>query len=187
MRSAHPVRRVAVSMNGISVAYLMGVVNAAMVAVNAFGVNLNDTQRVAIAGLINASMILLKTSLVDGYVKNIGQEREFTSTKPDWMLQAEAAARLGMVECSRLASSSAAETATAAVITAAHAASPLHFMLSTDGLQVHSMGNHANTDASHKRSSLSDDDDGSEESATKRQCMVDEPVDESDDEHGSLV
>lgn len=45
-------------MNGISVAYLMGFVNAVMVTVNAFGVDLNDTQRVAIATLVNASLVL---------------------------------------------------------------------------------------------------------------------------------
>lgn len=58
MKRSHGVRRVAVNMNGIGVAYLMGVVNAAMVTVAAFGVDLNETQRVAVASLVNASLIL---------------------------------------------------------------------------------------------------------------------------------
>ncbi len=45
-------------MNGISVAYLMGFVNAALATVAAFGVNLNDVQRVAVASLVNASLVL---------------------------------------------------------------------------------------------------------------------------------
>lgn len=52
------VRRAAVSMNGIGVAYLIGFVNAVMATVNAFGINLNDTQRVAIVSLVNAALIL---------------------------------------------------------------------------------------------------------------------------------
>jgi len=58
VRQNRAVRKVAVTMNGIGVAYLMGVVNAAMVTVAAFGVNLNETQRVAVASLVNASLIL---------------------------------------------------------------------------------------------------------------------------------
>src|SRR5690348_7829405 len=58
MKRTHGVRRVAVSMNGIGVAYLMGVVNAGMVTVAAFGVDLNETQRVAVASFVNASLIL---------------------------------------------------------------------------------------------------------------------------------
>lgn len=58
VNKSHPVRRLAVNMNGISVAYLMGLINAVMVAVGAFGVNLNDTQRLAVAGLVNAALVL---------------------------------------------------------------------------------------------------------------------------------
>lgn len=58
MNRTHAVRRVAVSMNGISVAYLMGFTNAVLAAVAAFGVNLNDTQRVAVGALVNAALIL---------------------------------------------------------------------------------------------------------------------------------
>ena len=58
MKSQHAVRRVAVSMNGIGVAYLMGVVNAAVICAVSFGVHLNDTQISAIMGLVNAAMIL---------------------------------------------------------------------------------------------------------------------------------
>lgn len=58
MKSQHAVRRVAVNMNGISVAYLMGVVNAVLAAMVAFGVHLNDSQQVAVAGLVNAALIL---------------------------------------------------------------------------------------------------------------------------------
>lgn len=52
------VRKVAVTLNGISIAYVIGLVNAIMAAVNAFGLNLNDTQRVAIVGLVNAALVL---------------------------------------------------------------------------------------------------------------------------------
>lgn len=58
MKPAHPVRRIAVTMNGISVAYLMGVVNAALATIAAFGVNMNDTQRVAVAALVNSALVL---------------------------------------------------------------------------------------------------------------------------------
>lgn len=51
-------RKVAVTMNGISIAYVLGFVNAVLAAINAFGLNLNDTQRVAVVGLVNAGMVL---------------------------------------------------------------------------------------------------------------------------------
>lgn len=51
-------RRVAVTFNGISIAYVLGLVNAVMACVNAFGLDLNETQRVAVVGLVNAALIL---------------------------------------------------------------------------------------------------------------------------------
>lgn len=51
-------RRVAVTFNGISIAYVIGFVNACMAVVNAFGLHLDDTQRVAIVGLVNAALVL---------------------------------------------------------------------------------------------------------------------------------
>jgi hypothetical protein len=51
-------RRVAVTFNGISIAYVLGFVNAVMAVINAFGLNLNETQRVAVVGLVNAALIL---------------------------------------------------------------------------------------------------------------------------------
>lgn len=51
-------RKVAVTLNGISIAYVIGLVNSIMAVVNSFGLNLNDTQRVAIVGLVNAALVL---------------------------------------------------------------------------------------------------------------------------------
>lgn len=58
MKQTHPVRKLAVTMNGISVAYLMGFVNATLATVAAFGVHLDDVQRVAVAGLVNTALVL---------------------------------------------------------------------------------------------------------------------------------
>lgn len=52
------VRRIAVNFNGISIAYVIGLVNALMAVAMSFGINLNDTQRAAIVGLVNASLVL---------------------------------------------------------------------------------------------------------------------------------
>lgn len=54
MKRTHAVRRAAVNLNGISVAYFLAVVNSVMVTVGAFGVDLNAEQRVAVATLVNA-------------------------------------------------------------------------------------------------------------------------------------
>jgi hypothetical protein len=51
-------RQVALNLNGISIAYVIGFVNAVMSACMAFGLNMNDTQRVAIVGLVNAALVL---------------------------------------------------------------------------------------------------------------------------------
>lgn len=51
-------RSLAVNLNGISIAYLLGLTNAVLAVVAAFGVGLNATQRVAIVGLVNAVLIL---------------------------------------------------------------------------------------------------------------------------------
>lgn len=53
-----PIRKAAVTLNGITVAYLMGVVNAGLATMVAFGVDLNPTQTAALAGMVNASLIL---------------------------------------------------------------------------------------------------------------------------------
>lgn len=58
MRRNRPVRHAAVTMNGIGIAYFMGVVNAALAAVTAFGVNLNPVQQASLATLVNASIAL---------------------------------------------------------------------------------------------------------------------------------
>lgn len=58
MKAQHPVRRTAVNFNGITIAYLMGTVNAVLAALVAFGVHMNDSQQVAVAGLVNAALIL---------------------------------------------------------------------------------------------------------------------------------
>lgn len=51
-------RKIAVNLNGITIAYVMGLTNAVLVCVMAFGVQLNDTQRTAVAGLVNAALVL---------------------------------------------------------------------------------------------------------------------------------
>lgn len=51
-------RKIAVNLNGITIAYVMGLTNALLVCVMAFGVHLNDIQRTAIAGLVNAALVL---------------------------------------------------------------------------------------------------------------------------------
>jgi hypothetical protein len=55
---ARVVTRMAVNLNGVSIAYLMGFANATLAVVAAFGVNLNDTQRAAVSGLVNTALIL---------------------------------------------------------------------------------------------------------------------------------
>lgn len=45
-------------MNGISIAYMLGIVNSVMAVVGAFGLELTDTQRAAIVGLVNVSLML---------------------------------------------------------------------------------------------------------------------------------
>lgn len=51
------VRRAAVNLNGISVAYVMGFFNALFGLLVVFGVHLNDAQIGAITALLNASLI----------------------------------------------------------------------------------------------------------------------------------
>lgn len=51
-------RKIAVNLNGITIAYVMGLTNAVLVCVMAFGAQLNDTQRAAIGGLVNAALVL---------------------------------------------------------------------------------------------------------------------------------
>lgn len=47
------------TLNGISIAYVMGVVNAGLGLLLAFGVNLNDQQQSYIVTFVNACLILL--------------------------------------------------------------------------------------------------------------------------------
>lgn len=53
-----PMRKAAVTMNGITVAYMMGLVNAVLATLLAFGVNITVGEQAALAGLVNASLIL---------------------------------------------------------------------------------------------------------------------------------
>lgn len=53
-----PMRKAAVTMNGITVAYMMGVVNALLATLLSFGVDLNTVQQASIATLVNASLVL---------------------------------------------------------------------------------------------------------------------------------
>jgi len=52
------VRKAAVNLNGVSIAYIMGTVNAALALLVSFGVGLNNSQVASITALINAAMIL---------------------------------------------------------------------------------------------------------------------------------
>ena len=52
------VRSVAVNLNGISIAYVMGLVNAMFACLVAFGVGLTDQEIASVSALINAAMIL---------------------------------------------------------------------------------------------------------------------------------
>jgi hypothetical protein len=61
--------RLAVAMNASGVAYVMGVVNAALVAVTAFGVNITVEQQAAVVLVANAVLILavyLLSALANG-------------------------------------------------------------------------------------------------------------------------
>lgn len=50
--------KAAVTLNGISIAYVMGLVNALLACLLAFGVHLTDQEIAALATLINAAMVL---------------------------------------------------------------------------------------------------------------------------------
>lgn len=52
------VTKAAQSMNGITIAYVMGFTNAALACLGSFGINLSDTQQGSIAALVNAGLIL---------------------------------------------------------------------------------------------------------------------------------
>lgn len=52
------ITRAAVTLNGISIAYVMGLVNAAFACLVAFGVELSDQEIASVSALINASLIL---------------------------------------------------------------------------------------------------------------------------------
>jgi phosphotransferase system glucose/maltose/N-acetylglucosamine-specific IIC component len=53
------VKRVVVSLNGISIAYMMGVVNAALAMLLAFGITLTFPQQASIVTFVNAALVLL--------------------------------------------------------------------------------------------------------------------------------
>jgi hypothetical protein len=46
------------NLNGVAVAYAVGVTNAAMAMLFSFGVNINADQRTAIVGFVNAALVL---------------------------------------------------------------------------------------------------------------------------------
>lgn len=52
------ISKAAENLNGISIAYAMGLVNAAMACAIAFGVHMNDTQIAAVVGLVNTALVL---------------------------------------------------------------------------------------------------------------------------------
>jgi hypothetical protein len=59
-------------------------VNAVMSACMAFGLNMNDTQRVAIVGLVNAALVLaIHLSHRIGEVQSTGQIQEVAKHKMD--------------------------------------------------------------------------------------------------------
>lgn len=51
------VKRAAASLNGITIAYTMGIVNALLATMDAFGLRLTDQQSASVTALINASLI----------------------------------------------------------------------------------------------------------------------------------
>lgn len=56
--SGNVVRRVAVNLNGISVAYVMGFFNAVFGVLVTFGVHLTDSEIASMTGLLNAALIM---------------------------------------------------------------------------------------------------------------------------------
>lgn len=51
-------RLAAVNLNGISIAYAIGFVNATMALVASFGISLDPTQRAAIVVFVNSALVL---------------------------------------------------------------------------------------------------------------------------------
>jgi hypothetical protein len=47
------------NVNGVAMAYAMGLVNAGMALVISFGVNLNESQQAAIFAFVNAGLVLV--------------------------------------------------------------------------------------------------------------------------------
>jgi hypothetical protein len=52
------IRSAAINLNGISIAYVMGIVNSLLACLLAFGVHLTDQQIASLAALVNAGLIL---------------------------------------------------------------------------------------------------------------------------------
>ena len=53
------VRSAAVSLNGITIAYAMGIVNAALALAVSFGVHLSSVQQGYLAAILNGAMVLM--------------------------------------------------------------------------------------------------------------------------------
>jgi nicotinamide riboside transporter PnuC len=47
------------TLNGVALAYAMGLINAGMALIISFGVNLNTTQQAAIFAFVNAALVLV--------------------------------------------------------------------------------------------------------------------------------
>jgi hypothetical protein len=52
------IRRAAINLNGISIAYIMGLVNALLACLLSFGISLSDQEIASLVALINAGLIL---------------------------------------------------------------------------------------------------------------------------------
>lgn len=82
-------RKIAVNLNGITIAYVMGLTNAMLVCVMAFGVHLNDLQRSAVAGMVNAALVLaIHLAHRIGEAAASGQSHVVGQAKMDQAMQA---------------------------------------------------------------------------------------------------
>jgi purine-cytosine permease-like protein len=83
-KQGYTMRKVALNLNGISIAYVIGLVNAIMAVVNAFGLNMNETQRVAVVALGNAALVLaIHLAHRIGEASASGQVQEVAKAKMD--------------------------------------------------------------------------------------------------------
>lgn len=58
-KGVSPVKALAANLNGISIAYIMGAVNATLSMLLAFGININEQQQAAIFAFVNACLVIL--------------------------------------------------------------------------------------------------------------------------------